>query len=256
MGRIFPELDIVLREKTDFNTEDSFKGDGVIEYRGKGTGIAIDGQAGIILRSLRDHQMSPDNEFLKRNWIKIKKAIEWLIAQDGTEDGILKKNQANTLDAEWFGCIPWLTSLYLAALRAGAVMAGEMGDKGFAEKCTRIWGTGQKNFVDKMWNGEYFYQVIDPAHTNAIGSYDGCHIDQVFGQSWAWQTGRGYVIPREQTRKALGALWRYNFTPDVGPYREAYKSGRWYAMAGEAGTLMCTWPRGEAKRVKKTKKIF
>ena len=252
MGRLFPELDIVLREKTDFNPEDSYQADGVIEYRGKGTGVAIDGQAGIILRSLRDHQMSPDNEFLKRNWIKVKKAIEWLIAQDGTEDGILKKNQANTLDSEWFGYIPWLTSLYLAALRAGEEMAGEMGDKDFAEKCVRIWGTGQKNFIDKMWNGEYFYQVSDPAHTNAIGSYDGCHIDQVFGQSWAWQVGLGYVIPREQTRQALKALWLHNFTPDVGPYREAYKPGRWYAMAGEAGTLMCTWPKGEAKRVTKS----
>ena len=79
MGRIFPEMDIVLREMTDFNTADSYKGDGVIEYRGKGTGPAMDGQAGIILRSLRDHQMSPDDAFLKRSWEKIKKALEWMI---------------------------------------------------------------------------------------------------------------------------------------------------------------------------------
>ena len=252
MGRIFPELDIVLREKTDFNTEDSYKGDGVIEYRGKGTGVAIDGQAGIILRSLRDHQMSPDNEFLKRNWIKIKKAIEWLIAQDGTEDGILKKNQANTLDAEWHGEIPWLSGLYLAALRAGVEMAAEMGDTGFAERCHRILEAGRKNLVDKMWNGEYFIQIADPKNANTIGSYDGCHIDQVFGQSWAWQVGLGQVLPKEQTRQALKSLWKYNFTPDVGPYREVFKSGRWYAMAGEAGTIMCSWPKGEAKRVKRS----
>jgi uncharacterized protein (DUF608 family) len=252
MGRIFPELDIVLREKTDFNTEDSYKEDGVIEYRGKGTGVAIDGQAGIILRSLRDHQMSPDNEFLNRNWIKIKKAIEWLIAQDGTEDGILKKNQANTLDAEWHGEIPWLSGLYLAALSAGIEMALEMGDTGFAERCSRILQAGRKNLVDKMWNGEYFIQIADPENSNTIGSYDGCHIDQVFGQSWAWQVGLGQVLPKEQTKQALKSLWKYNFTPDVGPYRAVFKSGRWYAMAGEAGTIMCSWPKGEAKRVKKS----
>jgi hypothetical protein len=42
---------------------------------------------------------------------------------------------------------------------------------------------------------------------------------------------------------ALKSLWRYNFSPDVGPYREIYKPGRWYAMAGEAGLLMCSFPR-------------
>lgn len=250
MGRIFPELDIVLREKTDFNIDDSFKGDGIIEYRGKGSGAAIDGQAGIILRSLRDYQMSPDNEFLKRNWQKIKKALEWMIAQDGTEDGIIKRNQHNTLDAEWFGDVAWLSGLYLAALRAGELMAVEMSDRDFAAKCHRILEIGRKNFVAKMWNGEYFIQVGRPDKVNSVGSYDGCEIDQVLGQGWAWQVGLGEVLPHEQTRKALKSLWKYNFTPDVGPYREAYKPGRWYAMAGEAGTLMCSWPKGEAKRVK------
>lgn len=250
MGRIFPELDIVLREKTDFNPEDSYKGDGVIEYRGKGTGAAMDGQAGIILRSLRDHQMSPDSEFLKRNWTKIKNALEWIIAQDGTEDGVIKKNQHNTLDAEWFGDVAWLSGLYLAALRAGEVMAIEMGDRDFEAKCHRILEAGRKNFVAKMWNGEYFYQVGDPAKANKVGSYDGCEIDQVLGQSWAYQVGLGNVLPQEETRKALESLWKYNFTPDAGAYREVYKSGRWYAMAGEAGTLMCSWPKGESKRVK------
>jgi hypothetical protein len=51
------------------------------------------------------------------------------------------------------------------------------------------------------------------------------------------------VLPEKETLAALRALWRYNFSPDVGPYREANKPGRWYAMAGEAGLLMCTFPR-------------
>ena len=75
-----------------------------------------------------------------------------------------------------------------------------------------------------------------PNIPRAINTNAGCHIDQVFGQSFAWQVGLERVVPREQTLSALRSLWRYNFTPDIGPYRKnfaAIKAGRWYAMPGE-----------------------
>ena len=248
MGRIFPELDINLREKTDFNSAAAFHQDGSIGMRGT-DGYAIDGQAGIILRCLRAHQVSPDDSFLKRNWPHIRKAIEWMLAQDDGRDGIINHSQHNTLDAEWYGEVAWLSGLYLAALCAGEEMAREMDDSGFAETCAAIVAAGRKNLVARLFNGEYFIHTGDPAHPHTVGSYDGCEIDQVLGQSWAYQVGLGEVLPQAETRIALQSLWKYNFTPDVGPFRKAYPDGRWYAMAGEAGTLMCSWPRGDAKRV-------
>jgi len=249
MGRIFPELDIILKEHTDFNPAAAFAEDGSIGYRGNAGPYAIDGQAGIILRCLRDHQVSPDDAFLKRNWPAIKKAIGWMMDQDVERDGIVDKCQHNTLDEEWYGEIAWLSGLYLAALRAGEEMAVEMGDNEFAAQCAAIVESGRHELVARLFNGEYFIHIGDPQHPNTVGSYDGCEIDQVLGQSWAWQVGLGQVLPREETLTALKSLWKYNFTPDVGPFRQAYKEGRWYAMAGEAGTLMCSWPRGDAKRV-------
>ena len=157
-------------------------------------------------------------------------------------DGLLDGHQHNTLDAGWYGQIAWLSGLYLASLRAAAEMATDMGDDAFAAECRKIADTGRES-IKRLFDQEYFINRIDPKHPEAINSGTGCEIDQVFGQSWAYQVGLDRVIPQKETRLALQALWRYNFTPDCGAYRKIYKGGRWFALAGEAGMLMCTFPR-------------
>jgi hypothetical protein len=242
VARLFPQLERDLRERTDFGLA-FVPESGVIRFRAEGAGLAFDGQAGCILRSYREHQMSASDAFLRRNWPRIKKAMECLIREDADSDGIQEGSQHNTLDTNWFGPVAWLSGLYLAALRASEEMAREVGDAGFAVRCREIFDKGRRNLVARLFDGEYFINKPDPRHPEAINSGSGCEIDQVFGQSWAFQVGLGRVLPEKETRSALQALWRYNFTPDVGPYRKAYLPGRWYALAGEAGLLMCTFPR-------------
>ncbi len=244
MARLFPELERILRERVDFGL--ALKEDGAIHFRGEDNNIpAIDAQSGSILRALREHQMSADDSFLKRIWPGVKKATDWLIAKDANGDGIIESNQHNTLDTDWFGPVAWLSGLYLAALQAAAAMADEMSDADYAKKCRDILAAGQKNIVEKLFDGEYFINKVDPQHLNAINSGTGCEIDQVMGQSWAFQVGLPRVFPEKETKSALASLWKYNFSPDVGPYRDHYKPGRWYAMAGEAGLLMCSFPRND-----------
>ncbi len=241
-ARLFPELERTTREKVDFGLAQ--QPDGAIHFRGEFNDFpAVDGQAGAILRALREHQMSADAGFLKRNWPKIKLATQWLIAKDANNDGLIESNQHNTLDTDWFGPVAWLSGLYLSALTAAAEMADEVGDTEFARQCRDILETGRKNLVARLFDGEYFINQVDPKHLDAINSGTGCEIDQVFGQSWVFQVGLPRVLPQKETLSALKSLWRYNFSPNVGPYREIYKPGRWYALAGEAGLLMCTFPR-------------
>jgi hypothetical protein len=242
MARVFPELERQLREKVDFGL--GLQPDGAIHFRGEFNDIpAIDAQAGTVLRALREHQMSADTRFLKNTWPGIRKATEWLMSKDGNGDGLIEGNQHNTLDTDWFGPVAWLSGLYLAALLAAETMADEIGDREFAAKCRAIFDPGRKNVVGQLFDGEYFVNKVNPQHLDAINSGTGCEIDQVMGQSWAFQVGLPRVLPEKETVTALRSLWRYNFTPDVGPYRNAYKAGRWYAMPGEAGLLMCTFPR-------------
>ncbi len=116
-GRIFPELERDMRERVDFGVALDTNS-GMINYRGEGTGPAVDGQCGRILGALREHQMSADDAFLRRIWPNVKKAMQFLMNHDSNKDGLLDGAQENTLDAAWFGKIAWISSLYAGALRA------------------------------------------------------------------------------------------------------------------------------------------
>jgi non-lysosomal glucosylceramidase len=241
-ARLFPELERTTREMVDYGIGFDTK-TGRIDYRGEAErGEAIDGQAGTILRTLREHQMCADNRFLERVWPRTRQALEFLMRKDANQDGIIQGAQHNTMDADWYGEIAWISSLYVAALLAGEQMAIEMNDPAFAARCHRLADRGNQSISEQLFNGEYFVQKPDPDKLDVIGSYGTCAIDQVLGQSWAWQVGLGRVLDRKKTLSALNSLWRYNFTPDVGAFRKAFPAGRWYALPGEAGLIMATNP--------------
>ena len=247
MARVFPTIEKDTRERVDLGL--SLQPDGLIWYRGEVVkGPAIDGQAGTILRFYREHQMSADDTFLRNNWEKIKRATQWVIRQDRDGDGMEDTPIENTLDAVWDGQIAWLVGLCIAAVKAAQAMAEEMNDSGFAATCHAYVDKGMKNMETKLFNGEYFIHRPDAEKgRQKLGSYNTCHIDQVYGQSWAHQVDLGRVIDKTQTLSALKALWKYNFTPDVGPYIKNRKGGRPYALPGEGGMVMNTNPANEAK---------
>jgi hypothetical protein len=249
MARLFPSLERNLREKTDYGFAQ--QPNGVVPYRGtikagEGGGIAIDGQCGTVLRSYREHLTSADDSFLKMNWADIKLALNYLIdfdRTDGSFDGLLHGKQHNTLDASWYGKVHALSSLYIAALRAGEEMAKRMGDAEFETLCRDLYKQGSKN-IEQLYNGEYYVQEEDPNHPEAIGVGPGVYIDQVIGQFWANQLGLGRLYNEAHIQSALNTLWKHNFVPDVMSFREQFRKGRFYAWEGDAGLIMCSWPNG------------
>ncbi|MDR1146716.1 MAG: hypothetical protein LBK71_11365 [Verrucomicrobiales bacterium] len=241
LGRLFPALERRRRELVDLGF--TFDADGVIATRGEVFGgFSADGQAGTLLRIYREHLLSKDNSFLTRHWANIKLAYEPLFKLDADGDGILEGAQPNTLDEPWHGKIAWLSGLYVAALRAGERMALTVGDAEFAKQCATIAAAGEHHIVSELYNGEYFINLPDPEKPDGATSGGGCQIDQVYGQAWAWQVGLGRVLPEQETRSALRAVFRHNFTTDVAPYRAKFTKGRVFAMHGEGGVLLGTWP--------------
>lgn len=243
MARIFPSIERDLRSRVDYGISYN---KGLIYYRGEnGKKFAIDGQQGTIIRVYREHKMAADDSFLAEIWPRVKQSVKFIISQDNGNDGLLEGKQPHTLDAAWYGPMGWISGMYLAALKASEEMAIEMNDKEFAQICSSILAKGRKNYVSKLFNGEYFIHLA-PDY-KSINTNEGCHIDQVFGQSLAHQLNLPDVLPQKETQKALESLWKYNFAPDAGRYAELHttiKGERIYAMPGESGLVMTTWPYG------------
>ena len=250
IGRLFPAIERDLRERVDLGLGYD-PATGRVLTRGEFQDPwAVDGHTMAILRCWREHQMSPDGNFLAATWPRIKKAFLPLFDLDPQQEGLLQGPQHNTLDAIWYGKNAWISGLYVAALRAGAALAREANDAPFADRCQTLADRGTANLSAQLFEGGWFINRVDPAHPDTTNSGTGCHIDQMLGQSWAFQVDLPRVFKTEDARTALDALWRNNFTTDVGPWRAANKPGRVYATADEGGLVMCTFPRPDWDFVK------
>ena len=129
----------------------------------------------------------------------IKQAVEWLIAKDGNGDGLIEGNQHNTLDTDWFGPVAWLSgAVPRRAARRRSRWRAKWATTAFAGQCRAIFDTGQQNARRSSCSTASTSSTSPiPKHPDAINSGTGCHIDQVFGQSWAFQVGLGRVSAGE-----------------------------------------------------------
>ena len=177
--------------------------------------------------------MSADGAFLQRIWPNVRKAIDALMRHDHNSDGLLDGAQENTLDAAWYGEIAWISSLYAAALRAGEEMATEIGDPDFARLCREKSAQTGQAIETQLFNGEYFIQKPEPGHENALGTYGTCHIDQVHGQSWAWQVGLGRILDRDKTVERAPSTVQIQLHPRCRPVPSPQ----------HGGTLLCAGRR-------------
>ena len=239
-----------------------------------------DGQFGNVMQVYRDWKISGDDEWLQRLWPRVKKAIEYAW-HDGNPDrwdpektGVLWGRQHHTLDMELFNPNAWLTGYYLGALLAGAKMADYLGDADAAAEYRAIYERGRAWADEKLFNGEYFQQLInlsdkdllqpflDTPESNVMEGdvYDlywneehgqikyqiaaGCGIDQVAAQWHADLYGLGEIFERGKVRSALNAVFKHNFAPELG---KVANPCRVFGFEDEAGTMVCTWPAAAEK---------
>ncbi len=225
---------------------------------------AADGQMGTLMKLYRDWKLSGDDAWLEKLWPRARKALEfcWLEGSwDADRDGVMEGCQHNTMDVEYFGPNPQMTGWYLGALRAAQEMARHLGQDSFAETCAELFASGSAWMDANLFNGQYYQQIIQPPAspddirpglTSGMGAEDvlkpqfqigpGCLIDQLVGQYMAHVCNLGYLHDRKKVRKTLRSIYRCNFRRDL---KEHFNPMRTYALADEAATLMCSYPRGD-----------
>ncbi|MFP4056150.1 MAG: GH116 family glycosyl-hydrolase [Candidatus Brocadiia bacterium] len=236
-ARLFPAIARRMREQELAHQAD----DGAVPHRQPSSHPAFDGQCGTILGAYREHLVSPDGAWLARHWPRVKKATDYLVTRwDADHDGVLAGPQWNTLDGNLGGSTSWLGTLYLAALAAAEQMARLQGDDDAADRYRAIRQAGGQRQDETLFNGHYYIQIPDPEPQQDYA--DGCHIDQLLGQWWAWQLDLGTFYPLDHVRTALGSLFRHNFRTD---FRGVHQAPRKFVDEADAGMQMITWPRGE-----------
>lgn len=211
---------------------------GLTPYRHTNKHGAADGFYGTILNTYREHLCSADASWLKSQWPKVKKGMDWSIGYwNPSRDGFMETTQHNTLDGDFMGCSSWIGSLYLSALEAAARMATIVGDKRSASEYRKIRTSGKKLQNERLWNGEYYIQ--EQGEKRSQDYLDGCHIDQILGEWWADQLDIDRNYPKERSRKAMESLLKYNFLTDF--YGHSLKP-RQYCEIDDGGMKMITWP--------------
>lgn len=253
-ARLFPQLARSTRVMQDLDSgfEES---SGRVAFRGEVKGgfeYAADGQSGTVLKCYREHLCSSDDSFLRSNWPRIKKVLEYQIERDaltragkpGEPDGTIEVTQHNTYDINFEGPNTFVGSLYIAALLAGAAMADRVGESDSAQRYREIAKHGREFAEQNLFVDGYFVQRIPSDAATRFQYGEGCLADQLFGQNWSRCLGLGTVYAEKQVASALHSVYRHNWTPVIGQYNAQYPPDRWFAQGREGGMLVCTWPRG------------
>jgi len=246
MAFLFPSLEKDMRMK-DLSVQ--LMDNGLIHHRlviplnmPRASGLAIDGQLGTILKTYREFLITGDIKFIEKYWDNIRKALNYVIENfDPMMKGVISGKQPNTYDCSLYGYNSFVSSLYLAVIKAMEKMASYVNDKEYAEKCREIYRNGFKELDNLLWNGEYYIQIYDEKSIDRHQYGKGCLSDQLLGQWWAHILGLGYILPQKHVERAVKSIYQYNWREDLSNHMHSQRA---YAISGEAGLLNCSWPHG------------
>lgn len=268
---LFPSLQ---RSMLEASFEHAMEADGFVTFRlplPLGTRAqptfhpAADGQMGEVIQVYREWLIAGDTNWLKKTWPKAKQALEFAwVYWDANRDGVMEGMQHTTYDNEFYGPNTMTGSLYLCALRAAEEMASALGQTREARRYRALFEKGSAWTDKNLFNNRYYEQRVNPKahqkwpeHLRQLAERhgmdttvkkwpkwqfgQGCLSDQLIGQWYATMLGLGDLYKPANVRKALESIFKHNWRASL---RDHAGTLRLYALAEEAGLILCTWPKG------------
>lgn len=279
LPHLFPRLERTLRE-TEFGPcqdergHQAFRAAMPIRPAPHDFVAAADGQLGGIMKVYRDWRIGGDIAWLRGMWPKVRASLEYCIRTwDPRRRGWIEEPHHNTYDSELWGPDGMCTSIYLGALKAAMLIGEALNDD--TSDYAALLARGTKRLERDLFDGEYFYQKISlngltakypddfgkggfpetlqpeqlaiAAREGPANQYGaGCLADGAIGAWMAWACGLEAPIDPRKVTSHLDAVCRHNFKRDLtGHANPTFSAARaTYALGGEAGLLLCTWPKG------------
>lgn len=176
-----------------------------------------------VLMVLRDYLFTGDKDYLLSLWNNVKRAIASSEMLDTDNDGLPDTDtKRNTYDAWNFSGTPvYISVLWLASLKAAAIIADNMGDKQLYEKWNNILQKGKKSLEERLWNGEY-YNLWQ--HNNETD--ESLMTDQLDGEWFLRMAGIQGNIPNDRVRSVLKFIFRNNFDIEQGLVNATVPKGK------------------------------
>ena len=223
---LFPELQLrQMRMGAAFQREDGrvhhfFTPD--LDHVGDGY-ERVDMNNQFVLMTLRDYLWTGDAGYLKDMWPHVIRAMDSIGALDADGDGLPDHDTTrNTYDAWNFSGTPvYISVLWLAALKAAALLADEMGDSTRAESWRGLLKKGLASLETRLWNGAYYdlWRCGEEKDETLM-------TDQLDGEWFLRAAGIGGNLPDGRVRDVLRVILANNFTPDGGLINASCPPGR------------------------------
>lgn len=216
LSALFPELEQhVLRRFAGFQFKSGRVPEQLLAHM-KGVPLAPDGERAreladvapcFVIMAARSFIATGDSTFLHEIWPAVKAALTYQTTWDHDGDGLPDGVGARTTYDVWNmgDCVLYVCTLWLAALQAGAYLAGILGDDKTRAWCEAHSAKARASIEERLWNGEFYSVAVSGDERR-----DCTIVDGLVGAWYIGLLGLPPILPEDRVDSTVQTTLRLN----------------------------------------------